>query len=109
MREAHLRMPRPLTRRQFAQLFAGACTALPLLESVGWAQSGAAPSGAASNASAGPQRLLLLFNPNGTITDHFWPQTAASGSGPAAATDFQLGDILQPLAAYQNRMLLLKG
>ncbi|HVZ35262.1 MAG TPA: DUF1552 domain-containing protein, partial [Polyangiaceae bacterium] len=104
-------MPRPLTRRQFAQLFAGACTALPLLESVGWAQSaGTSSSGtSAAGASTAPQRLILLFNPNGTITDHFWPQTAASGTGPATVTDFQLGEILKPLASYQSRMLLLKG
>jgi len=87
-------MPRSLTRRQFARLLAGACTALPLLESL---------PARAQEATPAPKRLVLLFNPNGTITDAFWP-----GAG-ATETEFSLGPILTPLADFKDRMLLLHG
>lgn len=88
-------MPRPLTRRQFARLFAGACSALPLLESL--------PARAEAAPAAAPKRLVLLFNPNGTITDSFWPAAGAT------ETQFELGPILKPLASFKDRMVLLKG
>jgi hypothetical protein len=87
-------MPRSLTRRQFTRLLAGACTALPLLESL---------PARAQEATPAPKRLVLLFNPNGTITDSFWP-----GAG-ATETEFSLGPILTPLADFKDRMLLLHG
>ncbi len=48
-----------------------------------------------------PKRLVVMFTPNGTVPSAFWP----TGS----ETDFKLGPILEPLAAYQSRLLLLEG
>lgn len=76
-------------------MMAGACAALPLLESLD-ARGQDAPA-------AGPKRLVLLYNPNGTIPDAFWPAAGAS------EVDFTLGSILEPLAAFKDRMLLLRG
>lgn len=94
MEEAQGDMRRCFSRRQFAQALAGACAALPLLESVSRAQE-AGPSG--------PKRLILLYNPNGTIPEAFWP-----GAGATEAA-FELGPILEPLADFKSRMLLLRG
>lgn len=88
-------MPRSLSRRQFAKLLAGAFTALPVLESL--------PAAGQQAPASGPKRLLLLFNPNGTIGDEFWPAAGAT------ETSFELGRILAPLAAFKDKMLLLRG
>ncbi|MEO8181412.1 MAG: DUF1552 domain-containing protein, partial [Deltaproteobacteria bacterium] len=87
-------MPRSLTRRQFAGLLAGACSALPLLESL---------PARAQQATPAPKRLVLLFNPNGTIPDAFWPAAGAT------ETEFSLGPILAPLNDFKDRLLLLHG
>lgn len=95
MGEADSEMPRLLSRRQFARLFAGACSALPLLESI--------PAFGQETPSPGPKRLIMLYNPNGTIGEEFWPAAGAT------ETAFELGRILQPLAEFKDRMLLLRG
>ena len=74
---------------------AGACATLPLLESM--------PVAAQEATGAGPQRLILLYNPNGTIPDAFWP------AADATETAFALGPILEPLADFKDRMLILRG
>src|SRR5436190_24236886 len=88
-------MHRSVSRRQFARLMAGACTALPLLESLD-ARAQAVPG-------PGPKRLILVYNPNGTIPEAFWPTAVVSES------EFTRGPILEPLAAFQDRMLVLDG
>jgi hypothetical protein len=95
MEEALGYMHRSVSRRQFARIMAGACAALPLLES--FDAYGQTPP------SEGPKRLILLYNPNGTIPEAFWP------GAEATETDFTLGPILEPLADYKDRMLLLRG
>lgn len=88
-------MQRSVSRREFARLITGACAALPLLDSL--------DAGAQEAPSSGPKRLILLFNPNGTIPEAFWP-------GPGATeAQFTLGPILEPLADFKDRMLLLRG
>lgn len=47
------------------------------------------------------QRLVILFTPNGTIPKAFWPDEVGS--------EFTLKEILQPLAPYREKMLLLHG
>lgn len=47
--------------------------------------------------------MILLFNPNGTVGEDFWPATGATESA------FELGRILQPLADFKDKMLLLRG
>jgi hypothetical protein len=42
-----------------------------------------------------------MFSPNGTIPDAYWPNE----EGP----DFQLKEIMTPLAPYRDRMLVLRG
>jgi Protein of unknown function (DUF1552) len=73
---------------------AGACAALPLLESLDARAQAAGP---------GPKRLILFYNPNGTIPEAFWPTAGATEA------EFTLGPILEPLAAFQDRMLVLRG
>jgi hypothetical protein len=74
---------------------AGACATLPLLESM--------DAAAQEAMGAGPQRLILLYNPNGTIPEAFWP------GADATETAFTLGPILEPLADFKDRMLILRG
>ena len=47
------------------------------------------------------QRLVVLFTPNGTIPNAFWPDETGDG--------FTLKPILEPLAPYRDRMLVLHG
>lgn len=48
------------------------------------------------------KRLVLMYNPNGTIEDAFWP--TAGGE-----TDFALGEMLAPLEVWRDKLLLLRG
>lgn len=50
-----------------------------------------------------PRRLVLVFSPNGTIQDAFWPTVVGGES------DFILSEITQPLAPFQSRLLFLEG
>lgn len=47
------------------------------------------------------QRLIVMFSPNGTVQPNFWPDEQGE--------DFKLKEILAPLEAYKDRMLILKG
>ena len=47
------------------------------------------------------QRLIVMFSPNGTIPSAFWPDETG--------TDFKLKEILSPLEAFKERMLVLHG
>ena len=87
-------MPRhTTTRRRFLQASAGTLAALPLLSSL---RVGA-------QEKTFPKRLVLLYNPNGTIQDQFWPTNVTSET----AWDFT--EILSPLAHHREHLLLLKG
>jgi hypothetical protein len=59
------------------------------------------PSLAFANQSQRKQRLVIMFSPNGVIPDAYWPDT----EGP----DFELKEILTPLAPYKGRTLILRG
>jgi hypothetical protein len=54
-------------------------------------------------AATAPVRLIVLFTPNGTILDTFWP----SGSG--ASWTIPAGGILEPLAPFKAKMNVLHG
>ena len=56
-----------------------------------------------SKTSFPKQRLVIMFSPNGTLPNDFWPDSFGSNL-PLA-----LKPILEPLAPYKNQMLLLKG
>jgi hypothetical protein len=47
------------------------------------------------------QRLIVMFSPNGTVPNDFWPDKAGE--------EFELKSIMKPLAAYQDQMLVLRG
>jgi Protein of unknown function (DUF1552) len=47
------------------------------------------------------QRLVFMFSPNGTIPANYWPDQTG--------TDFQLKEIMTPLAEFKDRMLVLNG
>lgn len=55
-------------------------------------------------ATAGPkQRLVIVFSPDGTVKNNFWPTT------PGPLVDCELPPILQPLEPFKDRLLTLKG
>jgi len=83
----------PLRRRDFIRQAGLSAAVLPFI--VGLPSLGLA-------APARPrQRLVVVFSPNGTIPPAFWPDQTGR--------DFQLKEILAPLAPYQNRLLTLQG
>jgi len=80
-------------RRQFLKAFGLSAASLPFI--VGLPSLGLA-------APARPrQRLVIMFSPNGTIPSAFWPD--------ATGDDFQLREIMTPLEAHKDRMLILHG
>lgn len=82
-----------LSRRQLLQLGVGAgVLGLPLLS----------PERVGAAAST-PQRLLLVFTPNGTVPRAYWPTAGTS------ETDFELNTIMQPLEPFKSRLLVLRG
>lgn len=74
----------------------GATVALPLLD-------GMVPAFASSldSTSTPPVRLSIVYMPNGSIMDKWTP--AAEGSA------FQFSPILEPLAPFRDRLLVLSG
>jgi Protein of unknown function (DUF1552) len=84
------------SRRRFAQMGAAAgLLGLPLFDSLN-ARSARADG-------SFPRRLVLMFDPNGTIQDQFWP--TAGGT----ETDFTFNAITKPLETFKDRLLFLKG
>ncbi|KAB2674462.1 MAG: DUF1552 domain-containing protein [Verrucomicrobia bacterium] len=74
----------------------GAALALPLLDTMGWAESGKA------KAFRPPVRLGFMYMPHGVIMDQFWPADAAgflSATPPA----------LESLRPVLDQCLLMKG
>ncbi|RPH45391.1 MAG: DUF1552 domain-containing protein, partial [Planctomycetota bacterium] len=72
---------------------AGAALALPLLETMGWAEGKTAKP---------PVRLAFMFMPHGVIPEQFWPADPATF--PAKPTR-----ILEPLAPVLDQCLVVKG
>jgi hypothetical protein len=56
---------------------------------------------AANGNSAAPKRIIFVFTPNGTVPEEFWPD--------AVGADFAFKRILEPLAEFRERSLLLRG
>lgn len=79
------------SRRQFLRDLGLTAAALPLVAGLPSLRAASAPK----------QRIVFLFTPNGTVPPHFWPD--------AAGNDFKLKRILEPLAPFQDRLLVLKG
>ncbi len=85
---------RRLSRRRLLAGASSIAVALPLLRSLGVRADEAAPP---------PKRLVLMYTPNGVVSDAWWPTNVTS------ETSFDLGSILQPLAPFRERLLLLSG
>jgi len=82
-----------IRRRTFVKQLGLSAASLPFLLGL--------PSLGLASPARPRQRLIVMFSPNGTIPSAFWPdQTGA---------DFQLKEIMSPLEALKNRMLVLKG
>lgn len=54
-----------------------------------------------TSTSAPKQRLIVMFSPNGTIPDQFWPETMGD--------DFEHKTILKPLEPFHDQMLILRN
>ena len=83
----------PLDRRQFIRDIGVSTAALPFITGL--------PSLGLAATAPRRQRLVVMFSPNGTIPKNFWPD--------ATGSDFELKEIMKPLAPFRNRMLVLNG
>jgi hypothetical protein len=81
----------PVTRRRLLTTLGLSAAALPF----------AGGLRAANGNSAAPKRIIFVFTPNGTVPEEFWPD--------AVGADFAFKRILEPLAEFRERSLLLRG
>ena len=81
-------------RRDFIRHIGLSAAALPFV-------SGLPSLGAAPTDTQKKRRLVVMFTPNGQVPESFWPDEEGA--------DFKLKEILSPLEAYRDRMLVLKG
>ncbi|MFN3168813.1 MAG: DUF1552 domain-containing protein [Phycisphaeraceae bacterium] len=86
-------MSETLSRRRFLREYGLPAAAAPFLFGL--------PSVSGAALDPKPRRLVVVFSPNGTIPDAFWPKQA----GPID----QLPTILQPLSKFKDRVTTVKG
>src|SRR5260221_2067159 len=80
-------------RRQFVKSLGLSAASLPFLMGL--------PSLGLASPARPRQRLVVMFSPKGTVPPAFWPdQTGA---------DFKLKEIMEPLASFKERLLVLHG
>lgn len=87
----------PMSRRTLLR-GTGITLALPWLEAMGPANAWAADT---KDGQAAPNRLAVLYVPNGKNMADWTPE--------AEGSDYELKSILQPLASFKDRMLVLTG
>src|SRR5437870_1653087 len=80
-------------RRQFIKRLGISAASLPFLMGL--------PSLGLASPARPRQRLIVMFSPNGTIPPAFWPEETG--------TDFKLKEIMTPLEAFKDRLLVLQG
>ncbi len=80
-------------RRQFVKQLGLSAASLPFLMGL--------PSLGLAAPARPRQRLIVMFSPNGTIPPAYWPDETGE--------DFQLKEIMTPLAPFKDRMLIVKG
>lgn len=81
----------PISRRTLLKQLGLSAAALPFVSGLRAADASPTP----------PRRIIFVFSPNGTVPDEFWPD--------ATGTDFAFKRILEPLASFRDRTLLLRG
>ena len=84
-------------RRRFLRDLGLGTAALPFLTGLNSLKADKAVSKTA------PKRLIVMFSPNGTLPDEFWPDSFGDDQ------PLQLKSMLSPLNAYRDQMLVLKG
>ena len=82
---------KPGNRRDLLKLLVSACASAPFLSYM--------PSLGAAEIPR--KRLILMFSPNGTVPDEFFPS--------GGEYDFALKRILQPMEAIRDQILIFKG
>jgi hypothetical protein len=82
-----------IDRRQFVRNLGFSTATLPFLVGL--------PSLGLAKTAPRRQRLVVMFSPNGTIPKNFWPD--------ATGSEFELKEIMKPLAPFRDRMLVLNG
>ena len=85
------------TRREFLRSAGYSAAAMPFLSSLPCF---------AGEPSPARQRLIVVFSPNGTLPNEFWPKKT---DDLASLAEDALPPILQPLAKYRDRLLTMKG
>ncbi len=82
------------TRREFLKQLGLASATLPFVSNL-------SAFGSPSAVKTRKQRLVVMFSPNGTVPWDFWPDDEGQ--------DFELKRIMQPMAEFQDRTLIMKG
>jgi hypothetical protein len=80
-------------RRQFLHSLGVSATALPFLAGL--------PSLTGAVTPQRRQRLIIMFSPNGTLPNEFWPDQEGANA--------QFKSILKPLEAFKEKTLILHG
>ncbi len=84
-------------RRRFLRDLGLGTAALPFLTGLNSLKADKAVSKQA------PKRLIVMFSPNGTLPDEFWPDSFGDDQ------PLKLKSMLSPLDAYRDHVLVLKG
>jgi hypothetical protein len=82
-----------LNRRQFLRNLGVSAAALPFLAGL--------PSLNGAPIPQRRQRVIVMFSPNGTLPNEFWPDQAGA--------EFSFKSMLEPLAPFRDRTLMLNG
>ncbi|HMO15523.1 MAG TPA: DUF1552 domain-containing protein [Pirellulaceae bacterium] len=86
---------KPIVRRDFLLSSAGTLLTIPGWRGLPWCL----PSDAGSRTAK--KRLIIVFSPNGMVTEGFWPTT----EGP----EFEMDCVLKPLENFRDKTLVVKG
>jgi hypothetical protein len=84
----------PINRRSALRQLGLSSLSLPILSQASNLFAEPAKKGAPK------QRLIVMFSPNGTIPDHFWPEKTGD--------DFEHKTILKPLEPFHDKTLILR-
>ena len=82
-------------RRKFLQQLGIGAATVPFLSGLSSLQ--------AASVGAPRKRLIIMFSPNGTLPDQFWPEQFGD------ETAVELKPMLEPLTAFREQTLILKG